>query len=88
MLTHTEFFYEVWAEKIRSKPIPPYVRVPEEVSFGSFVVVDFSVRYYIRTYLYPRRPRCKPLILSFPSATHIFTAAAMQNQGVKPKSIP
>ena len=34
MLTHTEFFYEVWAEKIRSKPIPPYVRVPKEVSFG------------------------------------------------------
>ena len=33
MLTHTEFFYEVWAEKIRSKPIPPYVRVPK----GSFL---------------------------------------------------
>ena len=28
MLTHTEFFYAVWAEKIRSKPVPPYVRAP------------------------------------------------------------
>ena len=33
MLTHTEFFYEVWAEKIRSKPVLPYVRVPKNTSF-------------------------------------------------------
>ena len=33
MLTHTEFFYEVWAEKIRSKPVPPYVRAPDRGIF-------------------------------------------------------
>ena len=33
MLTHTEFFYEVWAEKIRSKPIPPYGAPPNRVDF-------------------------------------------------------
>ena len=31
MLTHTEFFYDVWAKMIRSKPIPPYVRAPKGV---------------------------------------------------------
>ncbi len=29
MLTHAEFCYDVWAEKSRSKPIPPYVRAPK-----------------------------------------------------------
>ena len=33
MLTHTEFFYDVWAEKIRSKPIPPYGAPPKEADF-------------------------------------------------------
>ncbi len=33
MLTHAEFCYEVWAEKIRSKPIPPYVRAPNDGPF-------------------------------------------------------
>ena len=36
MLTHTEFFYAVWAEKIRSKPISPYVRAPKH---GVFYII-------------------------------------------------
>lgn len=43
MLTHTEIFYEVWAEKIRSKPIPPYVRVPFAVFFH--VSIPAELRY-------------------------------------------
>ena len=37
MLTHTEFFYEVWAEKIRSKPVPPYGAPPKGDAFCSYI---------------------------------------------------
>ena len=79
MLTDTEFFYEVWAEKIRSKSISPYVRVPEEVSFG----ILWGGMFY-REVLYPHvsfapPPPMQTFCLSSPSATHIFTAAAVQD---------
>ena len=41
MLTHAEFFYDVWAEKIRSKPVLPYVRAPKGCLFYFF---SFSAR--------------------------------------------